>query len=148
MIIPATTAHLSLVEPYVSAEGVRELAEVYGVTPHETLRWNLIASIEAWTMFAGDDVLCMFGVGPLSILERHGEIWMVGTTHICRHRVAFARSCRLFLPRLLQNWSMLTGVLEHQRQDIVRWAHWLGIEMVPIDSRLSSMQLCPKPSAS
>jgi hypothetical protein len=143
-IIPARPAHVPLVESCVTAEGARELSEVYGLTPHESLRRNLAASSEAWTMFAGEDALCMFGVAPLSILESHGEFWIVGTTHICRHRLAFARSCRLFLPRLLQNWSMLSGTLEHQRQDVVRWARWLGVEITPIDARLSGMRLCRK----
>lgn len=144
MIVPAHITHLSLLAPHVTAEGRRELEEVYGMTPREALRRNMAASSEAWTMFAGADVLCMFGVAPLSVMDRSGEFWIVSTEYICRHRLAFARMCKRFLPQVLRNWEEVRGALEHQREDVVHWARWLGAEITPLNDRLSEMRLCRK----
>ncbi len=145
MIIPAHVAHLPLITAGVSDIGRRELAEVYGMTPEESVRRNLAASSESWTMFAGADALAMFGVAPISLISRQGEFWIVSTTHICNHRLAFARMCRQFLPRLLRDWDEVLGVLEHNRADVVRWAEWLGVQITPRNDRLSEMRLCLKP---
>lgn len=137
MIIPARSAHFPLIE--LTPEGARELTEVYGMSLEETLRRNLAGSTRAWTMFCGTQVLCMFGIAPLSVLEGKGEFWVVGTVNICRHRLSFARQCKRFMPQLMADYREVWGVLEHGREDVVRWARWLGVEITPRDERLSDM---------
>jgi hypothetical protein len=139
MILPAHANHVQFLQ--LTPEGIAELAAVYDMTPAEALRRNLAASSEAWTMFADDEVLAMFGVAPLSILERKGEFWIAGSVNICRHKLSFARQCRRFLPQLLKNWSEVVGILEHQRADVVRWAQWMGVQITPRDMRTSFMSL-------
>lgn len=139
MIIPAHIAHFPLVE--LTPEGKRELAEVYGMSLQETLRRNLAGSSQAWSMFAGNDLLCMFGVAPVSMLDATGEFWIAGTVNICRHRLSFARQCRRFLPSLMANWTEVQAVFEHGRADILRWALWMGVEVQPVNERLSRMYL-------
>jgi len=139
MIIPAHESHIARL--VVPEAGAAELSQVYGMTLEEAMRRNLASSAEAWTMFSGEDVLCMFGVAPLSVMERRGEFWIVGSVNICRHRIAFGRQCRRFLPQLLANWDRLDGLLEHGRPEVVKWAQWLGTKITPVDARLSAMQL-------
>lgn len=141
MIVPATPEHLPLIAAAMPSEGVRELAEVYGQNPEETLRRNLLASTEAWTMFHDTVPLAIFGVAPLSVMEGRGEFWVIGTTHICAHRLSFARSCRKFLPRLMRDWNEVIGLLEHGRPDVVKWAAWLGTKITPVDDRMSFMSI-------
>lgn len=141
MIITAHESHVGLITRALPPAGITELAEVYRMTPEEAMRRNLASSTEAWTMFCGTEALAMFGVAPLSIMERRGEFWIAGTTHICQHRIAFGRMCRKFLPTLLANWDRLDGVLEHGRPEVVKWAQWLGTKITPLDTRLSTMQL-------
>ena len=142
MIIPTQPEHVALVAPFVSADGVRELAEIYGMSVEEGLRRNLKSST-AWTMFCGPQVLAIFGIAPVSVMEGTGEFWIVSTTHICAHRIAFARQCRRFLPKMLEGWSEVACVLEHGRKDVLDWAQWLGAKVTPINDRLSRMVLCP-----
>lgn len=139
MILPAHVAHVQFL--HLTPDGIAELASVYAMTPAEALRRNLAASSEAWTMFADNEVLAMFGVAPVSILERKGEFWIAGSVNICRHKLSFARQCRRFLPQLLAHWSEVVGVLEHHRADVVRWAQWMGVEITPRDARTSFMSL-------
>lgn len=139
MIVPAHADHVQFLQ--LTPEGIVELADVYAMTPAEALRRNLAGSSEAWTMLAGDEVLAMFGVAPLSLLEGKGEFWIAGSVNICRHKLSFSRQCRRFLPQLLSHWSEVVGILEHHRADIVRWAQWMGVEITPRDARTSFMLL-------
>lgn len=141
MIRPAIPQDLERVEPHLTPEGLKELAEVYGMSAHECLRRNFAASTEVWAMVKGETVLCLFGVAPLSILEGVGEFWIVSTTHICSNRFAFARMCRTFLPRLMEHWGELRGLVEHSRTDVTTWARWLGVQIVPRDERMSYFML-------
>lgn len=141
MIVPTQSTHLPLIAAAVSQAGTQELAEVYGMTVHESLRRNVAASLESWTMFSQGDALCLFGIAPVSVMHKQGEFWIVSTTHIARHRFAFARLCKTFLPLLLSSWEEVSCVLEHQRSDVLRWALWLGAKVTPIDQRLSLMRL-------
>lgn len=137
MIRPATPEDLERVAPHLTPEGLKELAEVYGMSAQECLRRNFAASTEAWAMVKGETVLCLFGVAPLSVLEGVGEFWIVSTTHICSNRFAFARMCRAFLPRLMERWGELRGLVEHSRIDVMTWARWLGVQVIPRDVRMS-----------
>lgn len=139
MILAAHLDHVAFLQ--MPPEGITELAEVYGMTPGEAMRRNLAASVEAWTMLAGDEVLAMFGVAPVSLLERTGEFWIAGSVNICRHKLSFARQCRRFLPQMMRNYSEVLGILETHRTDVVRWAQWLGVEITPRDDRTSFMSL-------
>lgn len=139
MIIPATKEHVVLLE--VTPEGARELAEIYQMTLAETMRRNLSGSTEAWSMFAGDELLCMFGIAPVSMLDAAGEFWIAGSVNICRHRLSFARQCRRFLPTLMANWTEVQAVFEHGRADILRWAKWMGVDVHPVNERLSRLYL-------
>lgn len=145
MIVRAEFAHLEAIACAVSKQDADELRRVYGMSVAESLRRNMAASLETWTMFAGEEALAIFGVAPVSVMERRGEFWIVATSRICRHRLAFARQCKAFLPRLLSAWDEMACVLEHERADVVRWASWLGARITPINSTLSVMQLCPQP---
>ncbi len=138
MILPAQVQHLQFLQ--LPPAGIAELASVYHMTPAEALRRNLAASSEAWTMLAGSDVLALFGVAPLSVLDRSGEFWIAGSVNICRHKLSFARQCRRFLPQLLSRWAQLSAVLEH-RDDVLRWARWMGVTLSPRDARTSFMHL-------
>lgn len=139
MIVPATFDHLSRV--VVPEASRRELAEVYGMTPEAALRHNFTISVDRWAMTSTDEVLAVFGVYPLSLLNRTGEFWIVSSEAVERHRFSFARQCRSFLPTLMTNWSELRGLLEHNRCDVLRWAQWLGVKTTPRDERMSYMVL-------
>jgi hypothetical protein len=136
MIIPATQEHVAMIAAEITPEGVTELAEVYGMTPAAAAQHNFDISPRKWTMFAEGEILAMFGVYPLEA-DGVGEFWIIGTQSICRHKVAFARSCRRFMPTVKDGWRELLCVLEHGRADVLKWALWCGARVKRIDDRLS-----------
>ena len=142
MIRVALPEDVEPVAAAIPAAGVRELAEVYGMTPAQAVANNFAQSVgHRWTMWAADVPLAMFGVMPLGVLGGIGEFYITGTTHICAHRFAFARMCKRFLPELLAHWTELRGALEHDRADVVKWADWLGVKRQRISDRISLMVL-------
>ena len=141
MIREARIEDIPLIADAITDEGRRELAEVYGMTPLETMESNFALPGKKWTMFSGDDALAMFGATPLTVLGNVGEFWIVSTVFVCRHRIAFSRLCRRFLPTLLAEHTELRGCLEHGRADVVKWAKWCGVKITPATERMSLMTL-------
>lgn len=141
MIVEARRAHIPLIAASQTEAGRRELAEVYGFTPTDALSRNFDISPDKWTMLVGDVPLAMFGVAPISVLGGTGEIWFCGSEAICLHKVAFARMCRRFLPRLFAEWRELHCLIEHGRADVMKWALWGGASITPADERMSRVVL-------
>lgn len=140
-IIPTTADHIHAVAAAVTEEGAEELRTLFHMEPEEALRLSLAGSNQAWTMFAGNATIAIFGVAPISVLERRGQFWIVGTVHICKHRFAFARTCRLFLSTLFRRYDCLENELDHRNTEVVRWAKWLGVDLIPLTEHTSYMQL-------
>lgn len=138
MIRVALPEDVEPVAAAIPAAGVRELAEVYGMSPAQAVANNFARSAgHRWTMWAAGVPLAMFGAMPIGVLGGIGEFYIVGTTHICAHRVAFALMCRRALPELLAHWKELRAVFEHDREDVATWVRWFKVKTQRIDDRLS-----------
>ena len=141
MIVAATQEHADLVADALTEVGARELAEVYGMSPREAARHNLAISVSSWTLFVCGKPLLMFGVHCLSEAEKVGELWTLGTRHICAHRVAFARACARFLPEVRAGWRELRAAVETSNADVMKWTQWCGAKTSPMNERLTLVTL-------
>lgn len=61
----------------------------------EAVRESFDASLVCFSLSAGDDLLCLFGVTrPQESPDGIGIVWELGTHAIRRHPMAFVRCCR------------------------------------------------------
>lgn len=127
-VVTATPELLARVVKDVRQADVDELWATAHLTPAEVLelaaRYN-----DIFIAMADDEVLCAFGVVPLSILGGVGSPWMFGTTHLAKHAKRFLRRCKPGLDAVLGRWPTLRGFVDVRNKASIRWLKWLGFKL-------------------
>lgn len=109
------------------ADEVRAL----GYEPGEAVELSLMRSAEAWSLWLGDRLACLFGVVRVSssILGRQrGAAWLLATDAVDAHPKSFWLASRAVLPQLLERWASLFSTVDGRRKEALRWGRRLGFE--------------------
>lgn len=106
-----------------------EVWAAHGHTPEQALQVSLDASTMAWTGLVDGEPVCMFGVGPISILGGRGAPWLLGTDKIERWPRTFLRRCRRCVKAMLTVYPTLENFVDDRNEVSKRWLRWLGFEM-------------------
>lgn len=128
-VVPAAHEHIALLSPVVRAADVAELQAAAHVTPEECMALGLRISTRAWTGFVDGQPCCMWGVSPVSVVGGIGAPWMVTTTHLERHEMAFLRRCRRYLVEMVRQYRHLVNYVDARNEAAIRWLTWLGFTM-------------------
>ena len=57
--------------------------------------------------------------------------WLLTTTAVDDHKLAFWRSCKEWLPILLGRWAGLTNYIDNRHTKAIEWAERLGFRLDP-----------------
>jgi hypothetical protein len=87
-----------------------------------------VAASAAWTWLVDGAPVCMFGVSP-SVLQGVGMPWMIGTTSLERHAMAFLRQCRPYLEEMSTEYVFLSNFVDVRNMTAIRWLKWLGFKL-------------------
>jgi hypothetical protein len=111
----AVFATLRAREAYISLEQV-----------HEALEDSLFTLV--WTVDGRPGAMC--GTRLASMLDNRVYAWMLGTTLIDRHPVAFLRHSRRAIRFFAERYGQVYGQVECDFGRSTRWLHWLGCDFV------------------
>lgn len=90
--------------------------------------------------FAGEidgELAALWGARCLHIFDDRAYIWMLGTTLIDQHPVAFLRHSRRALRLLTSHFRLIYGQVECDFEASVRWLKWLGADLQFHDGKLA-----------
>ncbi len=101
--------------------------------------WNeepLVALTRSWlfsketaTVLApGGLPLCVFGINEEQV-DDWWEFWLLGSTDILHHKIAFLRTCRYFRQYVLTKYPRLRAHIDPRYELSLKWARWLGCEI-------------------
>ncbi len=107
---------------------VEDRAEVLalGLDPVDALLGSLSGSCEAWTWRDDGRIICMAGVGPLSLIGQTGVPWLLGSDLVPVHRRAFMIETRRTVARWLGMFAVLRNTVDCRYEAAIRWLRWLG----------------------
>lgn len=125
-VTPATLAHAFRMAPNMRRSDVDEIWAAAYRLPLESLEHGIACSSEAWAALVGDEVACIFGVAPASILASEGCPWMLGTPLIERHALPFLRRCRPVVDHWAEVYGHLANHVDARNTKAIRWLRWLG----------------------
>ena len=111
------------------AADVAEVSASHGHTPEAALASSLEHSTAAWTGLIDGVPVCMFGVGPISILAGRGAPWMLGTDGIDKWPRTFLRRCRPCVAAMLAVYPYLENYVDDRNDKSKLWLRWLGFEL-------------------
>lgn len=103
-----------------------EIAACGRPDPVVALRRCVALSDLLWTATTNDEVACMFGVGPLSLLGGVGTPWMLGTDLITQHPGAFIRHSRPYIAVMLAAYPHLHNYVDARNTRAIRWLKRAG----------------------
>ena len=81
------------------------------------------------TGLVNDELVCMWGVCPISLLSSSGSPWMLGTDLIEKKQRVFLRRSKPWLNDIRKDYKYLENFVDARNVLSVKWLKWLGFEM-------------------
>lgn len=104
----------------------RREAAAFGHSPKRALVNGLRASTLCWTVTLDGEPVAMFGVAPVSILNRTGAPWMLGTYAISRSHRAILKLAPPLLRAMLDDYPRLENLISVDNVTSIAWLDRLG----------------------
>lgn len=95
------------------------------------MRYTVGASLAAWTAEQGGELVAMFGVVPISIVNGIGCPWLLGTDRMDRLPRAVMENTRAYIPTMLALFPHLINFIDARNQRSIRLLRWLGFQILP-----------------
>lgn len=83
----------------------------------------------AKTGLVNDELICMWGVCPLSLVSSKGSPWMLGTDLINKRQKLFLRRSKPILEEIKKDYKHLENYVDVRNTLSVKWLKWLGFKM-------------------
>ena len=81
------------------------------------------------TGLVNDELVCMWGVCPISLLSSSGSPWMLGTDLISKKQRIFLRRSKPWLDDIRKDYRYLENFVDERNVMSIKWLKWLGFEM-------------------
>ncbi len=133
-VVPATEAHAEEMALVMRQADVDEVWAASHYEPLEALLASLRVSPDPWTGLADDRVVCMYGVGQLTLLSDWGSPWLLTSQELPDHARAFLRRNKLYLAEIRSKYRLLLNFVDARNTMSIRWLKWLGFDIAPTQS--------------
>lgn len=112
--------------------------------PEKTVADSIAGSSEAWAGLAGGELVCLFGVAPLTLVGVTGIPWLMGSVRLEQHQRAFLRRNRDFVERWNREYPVLRNFVDVRNKTSQRWLRWLGFTLgEPVPYGVSGLPFHP-----
>lgn len=121
--------HIKTMAPIVREADRQEVWASSQKEPEEALVESFNLATNAWTMKHGDDIVCIFGITPISLLDDQMIVWLLSSVHVEKYSMPFLRACRSFLKVLMAKYNSMENFVDARYKESVRWLKWLGFDV-------------------
>lgn len=97
--------------------------------PDIALMRCVMISDKAWTVRMNGDMVCLFGVAPISLITGVGSPWMIATDDLEKYSFAFLGRCRQYVAEMLECYPTLINHVDARNEPSRLWLKWLGFKM-------------------
>jgi hypothetical protein len=106
-----------------------EVEAMSGRNPREALVESVENSAKAWAGLADGQLVCLFGVVPLTLIGITGVPWLLGSNEVCAFSRQFLRRNKAYVTEMLADYPVLRNVVDQRNTVSIRWLRWLGFRM-------------------
>jgi Protein of unknown function (DUF2833) len=124
VIKAATKEDCDLLAKTLRKADLEEISHACGLPPQIALRYSLASSDYAYTVWMGDEIVFMFGVGE-------GVPWMMASDLLLQVKREFVRECRKVLQAMLDRYGHLENHVWAGNKLHIYWLEWLGFTIEP-----------------
>ena len=101
-------------------------------------------SAHCWVGIADDELKCVWGLIPSSLLSNKAYMWFLGTIDLKENLFAFVRHSQRAVEEMLQVYPLIVGYHCLDEPDNKRWLQWLGAEFGQPEGRNLPFQIRAK----
>jgi hypothetical protein len=114
-----------------------------------TVDWDLIGhcyarSEERWIGLANNEIACIWGLIPPTVLSDRAYLWLFHTPLVEHHKHTFIRHSQIQMKRMLQVYPIIVGDCRVANGTGRRWLQWLGATFGPPCGDLSPFEIKAK----
>lgn len=125
-VVPARLEDVFVVASHMREADRKEVWASNRIRPLEALKLSLKHSTVCRAGKADDDILCMFGVVPHTLVSNHAAIWMLSTDFLPKHAVKFLRECNNEITSISDCYDMVENWVDTRNSIAIKWLKWLG----------------------
>ena len=114
--------------PLMRQADVVEVRRATGQDPVPAVYQAITMSSRAWTARGYGELICCFGVAPLSLLDGKGTPWLLGTDLIAQYPFEFLGRCREYLDEMQALYPVLDNYVDAENVLSIRFLKWLGFQ--------------------
>lgn len=127
-VIDTTQEHIEELAETMAEADVQECWAASHHTPLASLQLSDLASSDTQTGLADGEVVCIFGVSPLSILSGSGSPWMLTSDLVSKHARVFARGNKVWMKMQKERWQSMRNHVDARNTRSIRWLKWMGFD--------------------
>jgi hypothetical protein len=128
-VMEATDEDAVRILPYLRERELSFLASK-DEAPHKIIMAEIARSLLAYTITVDGEPAVIWGVRLNAMLDDKAYIWMLGSTYVDKHKIAFLRHSRKAVHAIAKRFSTLYGLVEYDFDASERWLRWMGCEIV------------------
>lgn len=129
--VPATDAHIKPLIDNINNEVAKELKILMSGSLATDIQKCIKNSDEAWTAFDDDMVICMFGIGKISMLSDVGHPWLITTNLVYKYKRDFLKGAKVSLEYWLKKYGVLENYIPAGLDSLLKWVKWAGFIVSP-----------------
>ena len=131
-IRPTTEGDIDALNANLSAADRDEIVAASGPDTRETIRLALSLSTHALAVEGErDELLCLMGCAPISMLDGRGAPWMLGTPELRGYRRTLARVARRYFSEVARAYPVLVNHVDARNTESIKLLRWLGCRFDP-----------------
>jgi hypothetical protein len=92
----------------------------------EVMRRCLGLSYKAWVGKVDDEIACVWGVIPPTILSDRAYLWLLANDLVEQHKFTFVRHSQIVIEGILNRFETILGHVDERDAKARRWLAWLG----------------------
>lgn len=113
-----------------STAEVFEIVTALDPAQHNLKAWQngLAAASDVWVGTYNDELVCILGLIPPTLLSDQAYLWMFHTEIVKECEFVFVRYSQRMVEKFLQSYSTIVGHTDASDRRGIRWLKWLGAE--------------------
>lgn len=120
----AEEKHIIEISPLIREIDRVEIWRAAHITPEESIRLGLQS--EAYAAYFDDDLACIIGCRPVTLLGGVACPWMLATKTIEKKPMTFLKHCKPVIEFWSEKYDRLVNYADNENDLVKKWVGWLG----------------------
>lgn len=115
--------------PRLRKSDVEEIWASNHIKPYEALREGLDSSLFCLSVEDRGEVVCMFGINPLSVVGDKAVVWMLASDGLDKIKIKFLKHSKEFVNMMLSFYPYLFNYVDARNAKSIEWLKFCGAKI-------------------